>query len=157
MFKPTAPPQPPNLSAVLESNKTIVHRCVDDFWNLGNRECMASTMATGLLFEDPMLAKPIVGRDKLAQHRFALRTAFPDLHITVKNLYADGNVVISDWTFTGTFKAMWALHDGTRIPPTNKVVTYAGLTRYRFDNGKIMEIALFYDTLGLNRQIRMGG
>ncbi len=157
MFKPTTPVQPATLSAVLESNRNIVRRCVDDFWNTGNRECMASILATGVLFEDPISAKPIVGRDKLAQHRSALRAAFPDLHVTVKNLYADGNVVISDWTFTGTFKAMWALPDGTRIPPTNKVVTYAGLTRYRFENGKIMEITLFYNTLDLNRQIGMGG
>ncbi len=157
MFKPTTPAQSANLAAVLESNKSVVHRCVEDFWNTGNRECMASILATGVLFEDPFSSKPIIGRDKLAQHRSALRAAFPDLQVTVKNLYADGNVVISDWTFTGTFKAMWALPDGSRIPPTNKVVTYSGLTRYRFENGKIMEIALFYDTLNLNTQVRMGG
>ncbi len=116
---------------------------------------MASILSTGVLFEDPIFSKPIVGRDKLAQHRSALRAAYPDMHVTVKNVYADGNVVISDWTFAGTFKAMWALPDGTRIAPTNKVVTYSGLTRYRFENGKIMEIALFYDTLGLHRQIGM--
>lgn len=153
MLNPPAPVHPSALSAVLESNKSIVRRCVDDFWNTGNRECMASILSTGVLFEDPIFSKPIIGRDKLAQHRSALRAAFPDLRVAVKNLYADGNVVISDWTFTGTFKAMWALPDGSRIAPTNKVVTYSGLTRYRFENGKIMEITLFYDTLSLNGQV----
>ncbi|MGZ4940601.1 MAG: ester cyclase, partial [Halobacteriota archaeon] len=64
-----------------------------------------------------------------------------------------------DWTcsvanFTGTMKGPTSGPDGKMIPPTNKKfqVEFCTVARWN-DKGKIVQEKLFYDLVGLMRQI----
>ena len=64
-----------------------------------------------------------------------LLRAFPDLHVTVEDLIAEGDKVVARNTVTGT-------HQGEYMgrPPTGKPVTYDEIFILRFANGRIAEM-----------------
>jgi predicted ester cyclase len=74
--------------------------------------------------------------------------AFPDFHITVDEMIAEGDKVAARWTATLT-------HEGEfmGIPPTGVQATISGMVIYRFADGKIVEIWHIGDSLGLLQQL----
>lgn len=78
----------------------------------------------------------------------ALWAAFPDLHITVDDLIAEGDRVASRTTLRGT-------HRGELFgaPATNRGVEVAMMTIERIAAGRIAEHWRVSDELGLFRQL----
>jgi predicted ester cyclase len=70
----------------------------------------------------------------------AFRTAFPDAHFTVEDLFGDAERVAARWrlaaTQTGPFRGK---------PPTGKKVALSGNTIFRVDNGKSREMWVAFD------------
>jgi predicted ester cyclase len=63
------------------------------------------------------------------------KRAFPDMQFTVDLLVESGDIVVSNWTLTGT-------HSGGPyydVPPSGKRVTINGTGILRFKDGKIVE------------------
>jgi steroid delta-isomerase-like uncharacterized protein len=74
--------------------------------------------------------------------------AFPDMHVTIDDMVAEGDKVATRVTMTGTHKGEYM-----GIPPTSKKVTVSGIFIDRFAGGKIVEDNGIFDTLGLMRQL----
>jgi predicted ester cyclase len=74
--------------------------------------------------------------------------AFPDLHVTIDDMVAEGDKVAIRITWTGTHKG-----EIMGIPPTNKEVTGSLIAIDRFAGGKIVEDNGQFDALGLMRQL----
>jgi predicted ester cyclase len=74
--------------------------------------------------------------------------AFPDLHVTIDDMVAEGDKVAIRITWTGTHKG-----EIMGIPPTNKKVTGSLIAIDRFAGGKIVEDNGQFDALGLMRQL----
>jgi ketosteroid isomerase-like protein len=55
--------------------------------------------------------------------------------------------------FTGTMKGPMKVADGTVVPPTNRKFKVEFCTVAHWKDGKIMEEKLFYDLVGLLKQI----
>ena len=74
--------------------------------------------------------------------------AFPDLHETVEDIFAEGDKVVTRFTMRGT-------HQGELmgIPPTGKQVTMTGMTIHRIVSGKIVEDWVVADFLGMMQQL----
>jgi predicted ester cyclase len=66
-------------------------------------------------------------------------------------MVAEGDKVVSRWSLQGT-------HEGALpmlgIRPTGEGVTFTGMSIYRFENSKIVEIWQEGDYLGLVKQLR---
>jgi steroid delta-isomerase-like uncharacterized protein len=90
----------------------------------------------------------IHGLEEWKQHYDELMDAFPDLHSTIDDMFAEGDKVAVRWTLTGTHKGV---HRG--IPPTNRKMTAWGIHIYRFSGGKLMEIWERFDTLNTVQQL----
>ena len=75
-------------------------------------------------------------------------TAFPDLHITIEDMIAEGDTVVVRTTFHGTHKG-----DLMGIPPTGKQATTTGISIFSVANGKAVEQWANYDDLGLMQQL----
>jgi predicted ester cyclase len=75
-------------------------------------------------------------------------TAFPDLHLTIEDLIAEGDKVVDRQTARGT-------HQGTfmGIPPTGKQITVTAMNISRIVGGKIVEHWVELDTLGMLQQL----
>ena len=91
---------------------------------------------------------PPMDRDGFLQFLGALRSAFPDLAVTVEDLLAaEGDeVAVRDWggTQQGPFLG---------IPPTGKAVVGSGIGLFRMANGRIVEELVQEDTFGLLQQL----
>jgi predicted ester cyclase len=74
--------------------------------------------------------------------------AFPDMHVTIDDMVAEGDKVAARVTMTGTHKG-----EIMGIPPTNKKVTFSLIVISRFAGGKIVEDHGQFDALGLMRQL----
>jgi predicted ester cyclase len=74
--------------------------------------------------------------------------AFPDMHVTIDDMVAEGDKVAARVTMTGTQTG-----EIMGIPPTNKKVTVSLIVIDRFAGGKIVEDNGIFDALGLMRQL----
>jgi steroid delta-isomerase-like uncharacterized protein len=71
-------------------------------------------------------------------------SAFPDLKIKISDLVARGNDAWFEFVFTGTHKGPFQSSKGL-IPPTNKVVEWAGAWLVRTRGNLIAEESRYYD------------
>jgi steroid delta-isomerase-like uncharacterized protein len=129
-----------------EDNKATDRRFIEEGWNQGNTAVFDELLAADYVGHDP--SGPMHGPEGFKQLYVTYRTAFPDTHLTIEEQIAEGDMVASRWTATGT-------HQGPLmgIPPSGKRVTIAGITITRFASGKPAEAWFNYDTLGMLQQI----
>jgi steroid delta-isomerase-like uncharacterized protein len=76
------------------------------------------------------------------------RAAFPDLKITVEAQIAEGDLVVTRWSSTGTHEG-----DLPGLPASHNKVTVTGIGIDRIENGKIVEGWNNWDTLGMMQQL----
>jgi predicted ester cyclase len=86
----------------------------------------------------------LAGSSRTANHRLT----FVPFHVEVKDLFAEGDRVVSRWTFSGKQEK-----DFQGIPPTYKPVEVENIVIHRLANGKIVEAWFSYDALGLLQQL----
>jgi predicted ester cyclase len=64
-----------------------------------------------------------------------LLRAFPDIHVTLEDLLAEGDKIVARQTVTGTNSGEYR-----GMPPTGKSVTYNEIFIARFANGQVTDI-----------------
>jgi steroid delta-isomerase-like uncharacterized protein len=136
-------------SSELEKNKAVVQRYVDEIQNAHSLDAIDSIFAED--FVDHMASMGglfLGGMDGLKRGYATFLDAFPDLHVTVEDMIAEGDKVVAYKTLSGT-------HRGTHleIPPTGKRVQYQIISIYRIKNGKIAEYWGLQDEISLKRQL----
>ena len=131
-----------------EKNKTIVRRLLEELWNQGNLSVADEFFASTYVHHDA--STPDVGRGPESEKKRATlyRTAFPDLHLTIEDVIAEGETVMTRWSCRGTHKG-----DLNGMAPTGKPITVSGVTVARVSNGKIAEGYVNWDALGLMQQL----
>jgi steroid delta-isomerase-like uncharacterized protein len=77
-----------------------------------------------------------------------MRSAFPDMHWTVKEQLAEGNRVLTRFEWTGTHRGPFL-----GIPATGRPVKVWGMVIDRVQDGKIDDTRILMDTLGLMMQL----
>jgi len=132
------------------ANKATSKRFTDAV-NSGDAELIARTIDE-VIAPDALIGTPLsiqATGAELAKQLFALLLrAYPDLHITVEDLIAEGDKVVSRNTVTGTHRGE---HLG--VPPTGKSVTYNEVIIARFADGRIAETWAVVDVLSQMRQL----
>jgi steroid delta-isomerase-like uncharacterized protein len=88
------------------------------------------------------------GAQALKQVWTVLLRAFPDLHVAIEDLIAEGDKVVARNTVTGTHQGEY--HG---VPPTGKSVTYHEIFILRFAGGQIAEIWGVVDVYSQLRQL----
>ena len=88
------------------------------------------------------------GPEGFVQFFTELRSAFPDLSISVDHMVSDDDNIAFAYTAKGTHKG-----NLLGIPATGKSVKFRGLQIGRFENGKIVERWGSSDELGILKQI----
>jgi predicted ester cyclase len=115
---------------VSERNKAVVRRLVEEVLNGGRLEVIAELYAPELAPE---------AREWIAP----FRASFPDVHMEVIDLIAEGDQVVGRFTCSATHLGEWLGHPptGRRFEPIDDVYIY------RFRNGKIVATWGLEDTL----------
>jgi steroid delta-isomerase-like uncharacterized protein len=92
--------------------------------------------------------EPIHGREGFKGFVAYLRAAFPDLRFELHEEVVDEARVATRFTLRGTHRGEWQ-----GISPSGRQVMLPGADLFRIENGQISEVRVFYDTLGLMRQL----
>lgn len=79
-----------------------------------------------------------------------LLAAFPNSHFSIDDIIAEGNLVAARHSMQGTHQAEFQ-----GIPPTGKQVTVPAIAIFRLIGGKVTEVWLNADFLGLLQQLRV--
>jgi predicted ester cyclase len=121
---------------VSEANKTVVRRLVDEVLNGGHLELI-----------DELYAPEIA----LAARRWIIpfRVSFPDVHMVIVELIAEGDKVVGRFTCSATHLGQWLGHapTGRRFERVDEV------SIFRFRDGKIVQVWSLEDTLGRLHQL----
>lgn len=129
-----------------EQNKMLMRRAIEEVWNGGNHDLLEEMVARDFVIHAPQAE--IHGPEGTRQYLTMLREAFPDIHFTIEDQFADGDKVLTRWTAHGTHRGEFQ-----GIPPTNKRVTLTGTDIDRFTDGKVVECWTSTDDLGLLQQL----
>jgi steroid delta-isomerase-like uncharacterized protein len=134
----------------ITTNKATFRR-FDDAINSGDME-LISKMIDELVEPDARIHTPLpleaTGAQLLKQVWAALLQAYPDLHVAVEDLIAEGDKVVCRNVVTGTHQGEYM-----GIPPTGKPVTYNEIFIFRFEDGRIAETWGVVDVLSQMRQL----
>ena len=129
-----------------EENKAIVRRFVEEF-NQGNLAVIDGLCTPDFVFHDP--ANPSVhSREDHNQWLTRLRTALPDAHISIEDMLAEEDKVAYRYTFRATHSKSWR-----GAAPTGKPITVTAMEIIHMTDGKIAEVWLNSDALGLVQQL----
>ena len=133
-------------------NKATFERFCDAM-NTGDAAVISTTIDE-LVEPDALIRTPLpldsTGRDKLKEVFARLHRAFPDLHVTVEDLIADGDKVVARNTVTGTHQGEYM-----GLPATGKAVTYDEIFIFRFVDGRVAETWGVVDVFSQMRQLGM--
>jgi predicted ester cyclase len=128
-------------------NKASQRRVWEEVFNKGNLTILPELFAPNYVFHTP-LPLEAKGPEGFKQMVVMVRTAMPDLHTTVDDIFAEGDKVATRFTLTGTFKG-----EMMGISPTGKKVTVTGMLITRWVGGKEVEAWESPDTLAFYRQL----
>ncbi len=118
-----------------------------DIWNAGDWDKLDAMIA-----EDYVSHSRLPGvtpdREGMKQWMASVKNAFPDVHFTVEQQVAEGDLVVTRWSATGT-------HDGAflGIPATGKKSKVTGISITRYENGLSVESWGEWDALGMMRNM----
>ena len=133
---------------MFEENKAVVRRFIAEAWNEGRLETVDELISADHVDHDPGRVGTPGGPGGMRAYVTMYRTAFPDTHIELGEMIAEGDLVAAPWTATGT-------HNGELmgIAPTGKSITVTGIGIDRVSGGKIVESWGNYDALGMLAQV----
>lgn len=132
------------------SNKATLSR-FQEALSSGDWELISKTIDE-VVGSDALIRTPLpieaTGAELLKQVFARLHQAFPDLHITIEDLIAEGDKVVARNTVTGTNQGEYM-----GLPPSGKSVTYNEIFICRFAGSRIAETWGVVDVLSQLRQL----
>ena len=118
----------------LEANKAVVRRLFEEGFNAGRLEVVDELVAPDVVTHNPFVLDAPEGPASVRGAIEMLRKAFPDLHVEIVDLIAEGDRVASSLVMTGTNTG-----DYRRGGATNTRGTIRGFFVWRIADGRIAE------------------
>jgi predicted ester cyclase len=130
----------------IEANKAIVRRYWNELWTEKHGEILNEIAAEPVTLHFPpgQAHQP----PNLTKWFETALVAFPDVHFTIHLELAEGDLVATHWSYVATNTGMFLGR-----PPTGKRVTDTGIDIFRIKDGKIVEMWVVQDSLGLMQQL----
>lgn len=135
----------------LEQDKEIARRINDEVWGEGNLDLIDEYVAEDYVEHNTASPEDIHGREGYRANVEMVREAFPDMDVTLNDIVAERDTVVTHYTITGT-------HCGPLmgIEPTGTEVSFSGMAIARIEDGKLVEDWSNVDLFGLMQQIGVG-
>jgi len=133
--------------SVSQAHKELFGRLYHSIWNERRLEFIEHVIAETHAISDPTVAGGAVGPAAYRRQVERFLTGLPDLHFEVDDTITEKDKLVVYWTITGTHRGEFL-----GVPPTNKKVSFSGITINQIRNGKIIESTVIWDGLGLLEQ-----
>jgi len=132
----------------IEENKAQFRRTYEELFNRGNLAVAEEVIAPDFINHEVPPGMNNRGPESAREVVVMLRTAFPDLHIIIEEIVAEGDTVVGRVTMSGTHKGSYM-----GIAPTGRAMRQAHAHFVRFKDGKGVEHRAVRDDLGLMQQL----
>lgn len=134
-----------------EEGMALMRDFIDE-WNKGDMQALdkivEETVDPNFVNHSAANAEEARGPEGVKKVFGAFRAAFPDGRTTIEDLVAEGNTVVTRWTFRGTHEGEFA-----GFAPTGRSVTLTGINIDRIEGGKFVERWYQMDRLGMMQQL----
>ncbi len=118
-----------------EELKAKARRYIDETWNKGNLDVMNELHAPNVVRHQTPYADN-VGRDAFRKFIADVRVSYPDFHITIEEIIAEGNTTMFRGTWEGTQSG---ISPATGIPGSGKKVKVPFCHVAHWVNGQAVE------------------
>ena len=135
-------------AALEEQNKDVAKRYWEGKWNDRRPQVLDELQTPDVKYHGTSMEMNNLEEYKQVYNMYL--SAFQDTHITIDDLIAEGDKVMSRVSWTATHTG-----DLGELPATGKTGTVAVFTVFRLVNGKIAEEWEVMDELGLMTQLGM--
>lgn len=132
-----------------EENKALIRCFYEEVFNKRNLAALDDFYAPDHVDHTLPPGLP-VGPEGTRQAIAVMLEGFPDLHITIEDLIAEGDKVVTRFTTHGTQQGALG-----SIPPTGKQVSVSTIEITRIAGGKIVEDWGLDDRLGMLQQLNL--
>lgn len=131
---------------MLEENKKLVLNHINLSWNQG-RLSLLKHLATRDFIYDFSLSGECLDYEGFSVLVKQVRDAIPELEVTVEEIIAEGNKVVTQSTFCGTQeKALFG------FPASYKIIAFSAMTIWDLQRGKVQRQTTMIDMSGLQKQ-----
>jgi predicted ester cyclase len=121
---------------VIEHNKAVIRRLIEEILNGGQLEVIDELYATELAGAARRWITPF-------------RTSFPDVHMEVVDLIAEGDKVVGRFTCSATHLGAWLGH----APTGRRFERIDEVSIFRLRDGRIIQVWSLEDSLGRLQQL----
>jgi steroid delta-isomerase-like uncharacterized protein len=130
-----------------ENNKAAIRKFLEEVINQNRMD-----RANDLVVEDFVELDPLPGqrqgREGLKEVLSAMRAAFPDMHWVVQEMVAEGDRVVTRFSWTGTHRGAFL-----GVPATGRKVDVNGVVMDELVGGKMSRSRILMDSLGMMQQL----
>jgi steroid delta-isomerase-like uncharacterized protein len=133
-----------------EVNKALVRRWFEEVWNKGRADAIeemfaADGIAHGLSDES---GNPLRGPKHFREYQAQMKTAFPDMQISIEDMVAENDLVAVRCNVRGKHSG-----EGFGIAASNAPVEFSGMSFVRIADGKIVEGWNNFDFMRMYKQV----
>lgn len=133
-----------------EQARSLLQRLYEEVVGQGNLQAAEELVSPDFVdhVPQPFPGQPTTGVKAITWLAGTIRTALPDVHVTIEDLLVDGNRAVARVTWKGT-------HTGRLlgIEPTGRTISFAGFDMLRIIDGKIAEHWGQVDVLAMLAQL----
>lgn len=128
-------------------NKAVISMFVEEVINQGRLERADDLVAADFVELDPLPGQQ-QGREGLKEVIGGIRAAFPDIHWVLDEMVAEGDRVVSRFTWSGTHRGVFF-----GIPATGKSISVKGMVIDHVVAGKMVDSRMLMDSLSMLQQL----
>lgn len=134
-------------SSMSSENKSLVEKHIDLSWNKGKYGLLQQIVAKGFRYQTTF-KEGFRDFDGYVEYVEDIRRSVPDLEVSIEEIMAEENKVITFSTFCGSFnKPLFGM------PANGKVIAFSAASVWTIYRGKIIEQTTMVDLAGLQRQL----
>jgi steroid delta-isomerase-like uncharacterized protein len=119
-----------------------------DMFNTHDPHAAAACFDEEAELRDVAVARPAIGPQQIAAVYARQIAAIPDSVVRVDRMVAEGDMVVVEWTLSGTHRGRLM-----GIPATGKPVSFKGVSMLRYRKNLVVGDTRVWDLAGLLRQI----
>ena len=133
--------------AMSDHNKQLVEHFINLYWNTGRFNLLRQIVTPDFVYHTTF-AEGFKDVDSFVEYVKQIRTAIVDLDVSIEEIMAEGDRVITISTFSGSFqKPLFG------FPPNNKVIGFSAVSTWEIRRGRVCSQNTLVDLAGLQRQM----
>lgn len=136
------------MSEVNAANANLAKRYVNEIVNQGRYDVIPEIYADDYENHTTASVGTVVGRDGVREMVEQWRAAFPDVHVSIDDVVASGDRVVTRITVNGTHEGEWR-----GVAPTGNRIDIRIISIFRIEDGLIKERWENADMLSLLQQL----